>query len=87
MPWYQFNRSSYFLLSSSASDVAMHRRLAPMTTGLTGAEELASAPLSCSLVNSMVLAPMPLLGTIGSTGASWLPSLDWTPVLPNVPVP
>jgi len=81
MPWYQFNRSSYFLLSSSASDVAMHRRLALMTTGLTGAEELAS------LVNSMLLAPMPQLGTIGSTGASWLPSLDWTPVLPNVPEP
>ena len=61
----------------------MHRR----TTGVTGPEELRPGRLTCSLIIPPVLAPVPQLGTTGSTGASWLPSLDWTPVLPNVPVP
>jgi len=35
----------------------------------------------------MVLAPTPQVGTTGLTGASWLPSLGWTPVQPNAPMP
>ena len=65
----------------------MHRR----TTGVTGPEELHPGRLTCSLVIPPVPAPVPQLGTTGSTGASrlWLGIMalcsgDTAPVYPEL---
>ena len=52
--------------------MALHRCLLRCTVGSTGAEELRPGHLTCSLNSSMVLAPVHHLGTVGSTGATWL---------------
>jgi len=48
------------------------RRNAPVLVGSSGAEDFASARLTCSLVNPSVIAPTLHLGTVGSSGATWL---------------
>jgi len=58
------------LLLSLATVTALHRCLAPVTTGVTGAEELLLGCLTCSLVRSMVLAPVLQLDITGASGAS-----------------
>jgi len=58
------------LLFFLATVTALHQCLTPVTTGVTGAEELLLGCLICSPVRSKVLAPMHQLGTTGATGAT-----------------
>ena len=55
-------------LISLATIMALHRCLAPVTTGVTGAEELLLGCLTCSLSKSMVNAPTPLFDLTGVSG-------------------
>ena len=57
-------------LLSLAVDVAVHRCLTPVTTGVCGAEETSLWPLTRYLVQSMVLAPVLQLGITGASGAT-----------------
>ena len=47
------------------------RRNALVLVGSSGAEDFASTRLTCSLVHPPVITPMPQLGIIGSSGATW----------------
>jgi len=58
------------LLLSFATITALHQCLAPVTTGVSGAEELLLGCLTCSLMHDMMLAPMRQLGTTGASGAT-----------------
>ena len=47
------------------------RRFTPVPVGSSGAEDFASARLTCSLVHPPVIAPTLHLDTVGSSGATW----------------
>ena len=58
-------------LLSLAVDMVVHRCLTPVTTDVSGAEEVVSWPLDMlSLVHRMVFAPVLQLGTTGASGAT-----------------
>ena len=58
------------LLLSLATVAIFHMYIAPVTTGVSGAEELLLGCLTYSLVRSMVLAPVLQLDTTGASGAT-----------------
>ena len=57
-------------LLSLAADMGVHRCLTLVTTGVSGAEETSLWPLTCSLVQSMVLVPVLQLGITGASGVT-----------------
>jgi len=64
-------------LISFATVTALHRCLTPVTTSVTGAEELLLGCLTCSLSKSMVNAPTPLFDLTGVSGDTWVSRLGW----------
>ena len=77
-------------LLSLATVKELHRCLASVTTGVTGADELLLGCLTCSLMHDMVFAPVHQLGTTGASGATRLAgtriadySCDRAPVHPT----
>ena len=56
----------FFLLTVAE----LHRCFTPVTTSVTGADELLLGCLTCSLSKSMVIAPVLQLGVTGASGVT-----------------